>query len=79
MCESYIKLAQKLCKLEPGSFEKRAMFANSGAEAVENAIKIARHFIRKCSLKLSTAEPLAGDGTGPLGPKGDEPFCPAGR
>jgi len=42
MYEPYLKLADKLCALTPGSFPKMAMFANSGAEAVENAIKIAR-------------------------------------
>ena len=41
--EPYIELAEKLNALTPGDFEKRTMFANSGAEAVENAIKIARH------------------------------------
>ena len=40
--EAYIELAQRLNELAPGNFEKRTMFANSGAEAVENAIKIAR-------------------------------------
>lgn len=47
MYEPYVKLAQQLCDLVPGSFEKMAMFANSGAEAVENAIKIARHHTRR--------------------------------
>jgi 4-aminobutyrate aminotransferase/(S)-3-amino-2-methylpropionate transaminase len=41
--EPYIELAERLNALTPGSFEKRTMFANSGAEAVENAVKIARH------------------------------------
>jgi 4-aminobutyrate aminotransferase/(S)-3-amino-2-methylpropionate transaminase len=40
--EPYIELAERLNALTPGSFEKRTMFANSGAEAVENAVKIAR-------------------------------------
>jgi 4-aminobutyrate aminotransferase / (S)-3-amino-2-methylpropionate transaminase / 5-aminovalerate transaminase len=43
MYESYVELAKKLNELTPGSFPKKTMFANSGAEAVENAIKIARH------------------------------------
>jgi 4-aminobutyrate aminotransferase/(S)-3-amino-2-methylpropionate transaminase len=42
MYEPYIKLAQKLCELAPGNFEKMAFFANSGAEAVENTVKVAR-------------------------------------
>lgn len=40
--ESYIALAERLNKLTPGDFKKKTMFANSGAEAVENAVKIAR-------------------------------------
>ena len=42
MYEPYVELADKLCSLTPGSFPKMAMFLNSGAEAVENAVKIAR-------------------------------------
>ena len=40
--ENYIELAEKLAAITPGSFEKRAVFFNSGAEAVENAVKVAR-------------------------------------
>jgi len=40
--EPYIELAERLNGLAPGDFEKKTMFANSGAEAVENAVKIAR-------------------------------------
>jgi 4-aminobutyrate aminotransferase / (S)-3-amino-2-methylpropionate transaminase / 5-aminovalerate transaminase len=40
--EPYIELAERLNALTPGDAEKRTMFANSGAEAVENAVKIAR-------------------------------------
>ncbi len=47
MYEPYLTLAKKLCDLVPGSFPKMAMFANSGAEAVENAIKIARHHTKR--------------------------------
>lgn len=39
---SPVLLAEKLCNLIPGPSAKKAFFANSGAEAVENAIKIAR-------------------------------------
>ena len=42
MYESYIALAERLVKLTPGEFPKKALFFNSGAEAVENAVKIAR-------------------------------------
>ena len=43
MYESYIELAEKLVKLTPGNFSKKAAFFNSGAEAVENAVKVARY------------------------------------
>lgn len=41
--EPYLALAEKLNALTPGNFAKKTMLANSGAEAVENAIKIARY------------------------------------
>ena len=40
--ESYVRLAERLNALVPGDFPKKTMFVNSGAEAVENAVKIAR-------------------------------------
>ncbi|MGV6851737.1 MAG: 4-aminobutyrate--2-oxoglutarate transaminase [bacterium] len=42
MYESYIKLAEHLNRLAPGESEKQSLFLSTGAEAVENAIKIAR-------------------------------------
>lgn len=45
--ESYIRLAEKLNSILPGDFPKKTMFVNSGAEAVENAIKIARKFTKR--------------------------------
>lgn len=39
----YIDLAAQLNELAPGDHHKMTMFVNSGAEAVENAVKIARH------------------------------------
>jgi 4-aminobutyrate aminotransferase/(S)-3-amino-2-methylpropionate transaminase len=42
MYEPYIALAERLVKLTPGEFPKKALFFNSGAEAVENTVKIAR-------------------------------------
>ncbi|HXU45379.1 MAG TPA: 4-aminobutyrate--2-oxoglutarate transaminase [Thermoanaerobaculia bacterium] len=41
--EPYLLLAERLNALVPGAFEKKTLLANSGAEAVENAVKIARH------------------------------------
>ena len=40
--ESYIELAERLNALTPGKFPKKTFLLNTGAEAVENAIKIAR-------------------------------------
>jgi 4-aminobutyrate aminotransferase / (S)-3-amino-2-methylpropionate transaminase / 5-aminovalerate transaminase len=42
MYESYLRLAERLCGLLPGDFAKKAIFLSTGAEAIENAIKIAR-------------------------------------
>lgn len=44
MHEPYLRLAERLNKATPGDFAKKTMFVNSGAEAVENGVKIARHF-----------------------------------
>ncbi|HEX3559316.1 MAG TPA: 4-aminobutyrate--2-oxoglutarate transaminase [Pyrinomonadaceae bacterium] len=44
MHEPYIELAERLNALTPGDFPKKTFFANSGAEAVENAVKIARSY-----------------------------------
>lgn len=41
--EPYIALAEKLNALLPGDFAKKSLFFSAGGEAVENAIKIARH------------------------------------
>lgn len=38
----YIELAKRLAEITPGSYAKKTLLVNSGAEAVENAIKIAR-------------------------------------
>jgi len=43
MYESYIALAERIVQLAPGDEPKKAIFFNSGAEAVENAVKIARY------------------------------------
>jgi 4-aminobutyrate aminotransferase / (S)-3-amino-2-methylpropionate transaminase / 5-aminovalerate transaminase len=42
--EPYVELAERLNRLTPGTHEKRTFFVNSGAEAVENAVKVARYF-----------------------------------
>jgi 4-aminobutyrate aminotransferase/(S)-3-amino-2-methylpropionate transaminase len=42
--ENYVRVAEKLAEITPGDFEKHSILVNSGAEAVENAVKIARKF-----------------------------------
>ena len=41
--EGYLAVCEKLAEHTPGSHDKRSALFNSGAEAVENAVKIARH------------------------------------
>ncbi|GAA1795190.1 MULTISPECIES: 4-aminobutyrate--2-oxoglutarate transaminase [Leucobacter] len=45
--DGYVEVAEKLNELTPGDHDKRSALFNSGAEAVENAIKIARHFTKR--------------------------------
>ena len=47
MYEPYIALAERLNQIVPCRGEKKTMFVNSGAEAVENAVKIARYHTRR--------------------------------
>jgi 4-aminobutyrate aminotransferase/(S)-3-amino-2-methylpropionate transaminase len=42
--EGYVEVCEELARRTPGTHEKRSALFNSGAEAVENAIKIARHY-----------------------------------
>ncbi len=43
----YIEVCEALNRLTPGDFKKKSLLQNSGAEAVENAIKIARHYTKR--------------------------------
>jgi 4-aminobutyrate aminotransferase / (S)-3-amino-2-methylpropionate transaminase / 5-aminovalerate transaminase len=45
--EGYIAVAEKLNALAPGKFAKKTLLVNSGAEAVENAVKIARAYTKR--------------------------------
>ncbi len=45
--ESAVKLAEKLCRIAPGDTPKKTAFLNCGAEAVENAVKIARYYTKR--------------------------------
>ncbi len=46
----YIELAELVNKITPGDFKKRTAFFNSGAEAVENSIKIARKYSKRTEI-----------------------------
>ncbi|HZQ25344.1 MAG TPA: 4-aminobutyrate--2-oxoglutarate transaminase [Terriglobales bacterium] len=48
--ESYVKLAERMNEITPGKFPKKTLFVNSGAEAVENAVKIARAYTKRSSV-----------------------------
>jgi 4-aminobutyrate aminotransferase/(S)-3-amino-2-methylpropionate transaminase len=43
----YVEVCEALNRITPGSFKKKSILQNSGAEAVENAIKIARHSTKR--------------------------------
>jgi len=45
--EPYVALAEKLNAITPGRFTKKTLLVNSGAEAIENAVKIARYFTKR--------------------------------
>jgi len=45
--ESYVRLAERMNEVTPGRFAKKTIFLNSGAEAVENAVKIARAYTKR--------------------------------
>jgi 4-aminobutyrate aminotransferase/(S)-3-amino-2-methylpropionate transaminase len=45
--EGYVELAERLNQLTPGKFPKKTLLLNTGAEAVENAIKIARAYTKR--------------------------------
>src|SRR5262245_13578812 len=45
--EGYVAVAEKLNSLAPGKFPKKTLLVNSGAEALENAVKIARAYTRR--------------------------------
>ena len=45
--EGYIEVCEQLNELTPGKFKKKSALFNSGAEALENAVKIARHYTKR--------------------------------
>jgi len=44
---NYIEVCEKLNAMTPGDHKKKSLLVNSGAEAVENAVKIARHYTKR--------------------------------
>jgi 4-aminobutyrate aminotransferase/(S)-3-amino-2-methylpropionate transaminase len=45
--EGYVEVCEQLNELTPGKFKKKSALFNSGAEALENAVKIARHYTKR--------------------------------
>jgi 4-aminobutyrate aminotransferase/(S)-3-amino-2-methylpropionate transaminase len=45
--EGYVQLAERLNQLAPGNFKKKTLLVNTGAEAIENAVKLARAYTRR--------------------------------
>jgi 4-aminobutyrate aminotransferase/(S)-3-amino-2-methylpropionate transaminase len=52
--EPYVELAERLNALAPGAFPKKTLFLSTGAEAVENAVKIARAHTRRSGIVAFT-------------------------
>lgn len=48
--EPYVELAEKLNAMAPGNFAKKSFFMTTGAEAVENAIKVARAYTKRSAV-----------------------------
>ena len=53
--EPYVELAERINAKAPGNFDKKTMFLSTGAEAVENAIKIARSFTKRSAIVAFTS------------------------
>ncbi len=51
----YIRLAERLNALVPGEYPKKTMLASTGAEAVENAVKIARAYTGRSGVIAATS------------------------
>ena len=50
--DGYVDVCEKLAELVPGDHEKKSALFNSGAEAVENAVKIARHHTHRTAVAV---------------------------
>ena len=51
--EGYVAACERLNAFTPGSFRKKTLLVNTGAEATENAVKIARAYTRRPASSLS--------------------------
>jgi 4-aminobutyrate aminotransferase / (S)-3-amino-2-methylpropionate transaminase / 5-aminovalerate transaminase len=58
--EQYMRVAEHMNNLLPGDFPKKTMLVNSGAEAIENAVKIARKYTKEAKSSSSPAPSTAG-------------------
>jgi 4-aminobutyrate aminotransferase/(S)-3-amino-2-methylpropionate transaminase len=82
--ESYVRVCELLNEVTPGSFPKKTLLSNSGAEAVENAVKAARAYTRRpavicfegayhgrtlLTLSLTSKYSLFKKGMGPFAPE----------
>jgi 4-aminobutyrate aminotransferase/(S)-3-amino-2-methylpropionate transaminase len=48
--EGYVRLAERLNELTPGAFPKKTLLVNTGAEAIENAVKLARAYTKRAAV-----------------------------
>jgi 4-aminobutyrate aminotransferase/(S)-3-amino-2-methylpropionate transaminase len=48
--EGYVRLAERLNELTPGTFLKKTLLVNTGAEAIENAVKLARAYTKRAAV-----------------------------
>jgi 4-aminobutyrate aminotransferase len=82
--ENLVTLAEKLCELAPGDGEKKVYWGNSGAEAIEAAMKLARNYTKRPlflahsggfhgrtmgALSLTASKPIQRKGSFPMVPE----------
>ena len=53
--EPYVALAERINALAPGNFAKKTLFLSTGAEAIENAVKIARAYTKRTAIIAFTS------------------------
>jgi 4-aminobutyrate aminotransferase/(S)-3-amino-2-methylpropionate transaminase len=53
--EPYVELAERINALAPGDFPKKTLFLTTGAEAIENAVKIARAYTKRAAIIAFTS------------------------